>query len=60
LAFSEALGNCLIQIDGNDEDLTALARDNAKVIAAGHSFILFLRDCYPFKGLNAIGNLHEV
>lgn len=60
LAFSEASGDCLIRIDGNDEDLMALARDNAKVIGAGHSFILFLRDCYPVNVLNAIKNLQEV
>ena len=57
LAFSESSGDCLIRIDGNDEDLMALARDNAKVIGAGHSFILFLRDCYPINVLNAIKNL---
>jgi len=60
LAFSEASGDCLIRIDGNDEDLMVLARDNAKVIGAGHSFILFLRDCYPVNVLNAIKNLQEV
>lgn len=60
LAFSEASGECLIRIDGNDEDLMTLARDNAKVIGAGHSFILFLRDCYPLNILNAIKNLQEV
>ena len=60
VAFSEASGDCLIRVDGNDEDLKALARDNAKVIGAGHSFILFLRDCYPVNVLNAIKNLHEV
>lgn len=60
LAFSEASGECLIRIDGNDEDLTGLALDNAKVIGSGHSFILFLRDCYPIKLLNAIKNLAEV
>ena len=60
LAFSEASGECLIRIDGNDDDLMALARDNAKVIGAGHSFILFLRDCYPINILNAIKNLSEV
>jgi len=60
VAFSEASGDCLIRIDGNDADLMALARDNAKVIGAGHSFILFLRDCYPVNVLNAIKNLQEV
>jgi uncharacterized protein len=60
LAFLESSGECLIRIEGNDEDLIALARDNAKVIGAGHSFILFLRDCYPINVLNAIKNLQEV
>ncbi len=60
LAFCESSGECLIRIDGNDEDLRALALDNAKVIGAGHSFILFLRDCYPINVLNAIKNLQEV
>ena len=59
IAFSEASGECLVRIDGNDEDLIALARDNAEVIAAGHSCILFLRDCYPHNILNAIKNLQE-
>jgi adenosine/AMP kinase len=60
LVFSESSGDCLIRIEGNDENLIALARDNAKVIGAGHSFILFLRDCYPINVLNAIKNINEV
>jgi adenosine/AMP kinase len=60
LGFCEASGDCLIRVDGNDEDLKALARDNARVIGAGHSFILFLRDCYPINVLNAIKNIQEV
>lgn len=60
LAFLESSGECLIRIDGNDDALMILARDNAKVIGAGHSFILFLRDCYPINVLNAIKNLQEV
>jgi uncharacterized protein len=60
LAFSESSGDCLIRLDGNDADLTALARDNARVIGAGHTFILFLRDCYPINVLNAIKQVQEV
>jgi uncharacterized protein len=60
LGFCESSGDCLIRVDGNDEDLKALARDNARVIGAGHSFILFLRDCYPINVLNAIKNIQEV
>lgn len=60
LAFCESSGDCLIRLDGNDEDLIALARDNSRVIAAGHTFILFLRDCYPINVLNAIKQVPEV
>jgi adenosine/AMP kinase len=60
LAFCESSGDCLIRIDGNDEDLKVLAVDNARAIGAGHSFILFLRDCYPINVLNAIKGIQEV
>ena len=60
LAFCESSGDCLIRLDGNDKDLIALARDNARVIGAGHSFILFLRDCYPINILNALKQVQEV
>jgi adenosine/AMP kinase len=60
LAFCESSGDCLVRIEGNDEDLKILARDNALAIGAGHSFILFLRDCYPINVLNAIKNIQEV
>ena len=60
LAFCESSGDCLIRLDGNDTDLIALARDNARVIGAGHSFILFLRNCYPINVLNAVKQVQEV
>ncbi|HSA38495.1 MAG TPA: adenosine-specific kinase [Methanoregula sp.] len=34
--------------------------DNAKVISAGYSFILFLRECYPINVLTTIKNPNEV
>ena len=60
LAFCESSGDCLIRIEGNDEELQAMARHNALAIGAGHSFILFLRDCFPINVLNAVKNLQEV
>ena len=60
LAFCESSGDCLIRIEGNDEGLRELARNHAGKIGAGHSFILFLRDCYPINVLNAIKNIQEV
>lgn len=60
LAFCESSGECLVRLDGNDDGLIALARTNALQIGAGHSFILFIRDCFPINVLNAIKNLQEV
>jgi adenosine/AMP kinase len=60
LAFCESSGECLVRVDGNDEALKALAVKNALSIGAGHSFILFLSDCFPINVLNAVKNVQEV
>jgi len=60
IAFCEASGACKIRIEGNDQDLKKLAEKNAKSIGAGHSFIIFMEDCFPLNVLNAIKNIPEV
>jgi hypothetical protein len=60
LAFCEASADCLVRTEGNDDSLTALAAKNALAIAAGHSFLILLRDCYPINVLNAVKNIQEV
>jgi adenosine/AMP kinase len=60
LAFSEASGDCLVRLEGSDEGLKRLAMKNALAIRAGHSFIIFIRDCFPINVLNAIKDLQEV
>jgi len=60
LAFCEASGARLIRWTGNDEELIKLARKNAEKIAAGHSFILFIKEAFPINILNQIKNLPEV
>jgi len=60
LAFCEASGACLIRSEGTDDEMRALAVENAKTIGAGHSFIIFLKDTYPINVLNAIKNCPEV
>lgn len=60
LAFCESSGKCLIRCEGTDEGLKKLAVENALAIGAGHSFIIFLKDCYPVNVLNAIKNIPEV
>lgn len=60
LAFCESSGECLVRVEGNDDELKALAVKNALAIGAGHSFILFLRGCFPINVLNAIKAIPEV
>jgi len=60
LAFNEASGACLIRSEGNDEALQAAAIDAAGAIAAGHVFVLYLRDAYPINVLHRIKDCPEV
>jgi hypothetical protein len=60
LAFCEASGACLIRHEGNDQDLRQTAIENAKRIAAGHTFVLMMRDSYPINVLNAVKMCQEV
>jgi len=60
VAFCEASGACKIRSEGNDSTLKKLAEKNAAAIGAGHTFIIFMKDCYPLNVLNAIKNLSEV
>jgi len=60
LAFCEASGERLIRTEGNDQELIDLAITNAKLIAAGHSFIIFLREAYPINVLGRIKDVQEL
>ena len=60
VALCEASGSCKIRVEGNDTDMKKLAETNAKNIGAGHSFIVFMKDCFPLNVLNAIQNIPEV
>jgi hypothetical protein len=60
LAFCEASDVCLVRHSGTDPELLELAKKNALALAAGHSFIVFMRDMYPINVLNTIKNLPEV
>jgi len=60
IAFCEASGACKIRSEGNDQDLKTLAEKNAALIGAGHTFLIFMKDCYPINVLNAIKSLPEV
>jgi len=60
IAFCEASGACKVRSEGNDPELKRLAEKNAANIGAGHSFIVFMKDCYPLNLLNPIKNITEV
>jgi hypothetical protein len=60
IAFCESSGPCLIRSAGNDESLRAAAIRNAEAVAAGHAFIVILRDAYPINVLNAVKQCQEV
>src|SRR5258705_2324005 len=60
IAFNEASGPCLTRADGNDTDLKALAVRNASALAAGHVFVVAMRDGYPINVLGRIKDVPEV
>ena len=60
LAFCEASGPCLIRYSGNDDGLTELAKKNAQLISAGHSFLIFMQDAFPINVLPRLKQVPEV
>jgi adenosine/AMP kinase len=60
VAFNEASGPCLTRVDGNDDRLQALAARNAAAVAAGHIFVVAMREGYPINVLGRIKDVPEV
>jgi len=60
VAFNEASGPCLTRVDGNDDELKALAASNASAVAAGHVFVVVMREGYPINVLGRIKDVPEV
>jgi len=60
VAFCESSGPCLIRKSGTDEEMISVAVNNALKIAAGHTFIVVMKDIFPINVLNAIKNCQEV
>jgi adenosine/AMP kinase len=60
VAFNEASGPCLTRVEGNDDALKALAAKNATAIAAGHTFVVVMREGYPINVLGRIKDVPEV
>lgn len=60
LAFCEASAARLIRRSGNDTELTDLAVAAATAIAAGHAFVIMLREGFPVNVLNQVKAVPEV
>jgi hypothetical protein len=60
LAFCESSGPALVRWSGTDPELIELAKQNALQLAAGHSFIVFLKDTFPINVLHVVRSVPEV
>jgi adenosine/AMP kinase len=60
VAFSEASGDCLVRLEGNDEGLIEAARHSSLSLACGHTFVVLMKGAYPINVLNAIKAVQEV
>jgi hypothetical protein len=60
IAFNEASGPCLVRHEGNDAELVNVAAENLRAVAAGHTFLVVLKQAYPINVLNAIKMCPEV
>ena len=60
IAFCEASQARLVRRSGNDAELTSLAVAAATAIAAGHAFVIMLRDGFPVNVLNQVKAVPEV
>ncbi len=59
-AFCESSDKRLVRFTGTDNDLIELAKRNALLVGAGHSFILFLQDAYPINILKTLRTVPEI
>jgi adenosine/AMP kinase len=60
VAFSEASGDCLVRMEGNDRDLIEAAKQNSLALACGHTFVVLMKGAFPINVLNAIKAIQEV
>lgn len=60
VAFCEASMECLVRVEGNDDELKAKAAQNALNIGAGHTFVILMKEGYPINVLGALKNVPEV
>jgi hypothetical protein len=51
---------CLIRVEANDDELRRAAVANAQALAAGHVFVVLLRQAFPVNVLGRIKECFEV
>ena len=60
IAFCEASGARKIRFDGNDKELMDAAVRNMEKVAAGHTFIIVMKNAYPINVLDRVKMCQEV
>lgn len=60
IAFNEASGACLTRVEGNDEEMKSAAIQNASALAAGHTFIIVMKEGFPINILGRVKDVPEV
>ena len=60
IAFSEASGDCLIRLEGNDIEMMDAAKKNSLELGCGHTFVVLLKGAFPINVLNSIKAVPEV
>ncbi|MDN3514115.1 MAG: adenosine-specific kinase [Candidatus Brocadia sp.] len=60
IAFCEASGPCLIRAEGNNGTLKEIAIQNVRNIAAGHTFVILIKEAFPVNVLYAVKACPEV
>lgn len=60
IGFCEASGKCLVRFDGNDEELSKLASENAFRLSCGHSFIIIMKNAFPINVMQRVKDVPEV
>jgi adenosine/AMP kinase len=60
IAFSEASGDCLVRLEGNDDALKEAAKRNSLALGCGHTFVILIHGAFPINVLNAIKGVQEV
>jgi uncharacterized protein len=60
IAFGEASGDCLVRIEGNNDELVELAGEKMLEIACGHTFLILLKNAFPINVSQRIKSVPEV